>query len=143
MGSVSVKHVNTIQKGRRGGVGWGGVGWGGVGCGPAAVLQPRGAHKDPGSPQQHWLCQRMSVIRGLTEVILSSPRQCSGVPFCQRRSKRRWEEAREEQREEAARTRGGGVPFSARPYESSLPLSKNYNCTFLIFCALLLTVVID
>lgn len=94
---------------KEGGVGWGGVGWGGVGCGPAAVLQPRGAHKDPGSPQQHWLCQRMSVIHGLTEVILSSPRQCSGVPFCQRRSKRRWEEAREEQREEAARTRGGGV----------------------------------
>lgn len=44
---------------------------------------------------------------------------------------------------EAERHRGGGVPFSARPYESSLPLSENYNCTFLIFCALLLTVVID
>lgn len=30
MGSVSVKHVNTIQKGRRGGVRWGRVGWGGL-----------------------------------------------------------------------------------------------------------------
>lgn len=59
MGSVSVKHVNTIQK-RKGGR---------EGGGPQAVLQPLRAHEDPGSPQQHWPCQRMSVIRRLTEVI--------------------------------------------------------------------------
>lgn len=39
------------------------------GGGPEAVLQPLRAHEDPGSPQQHWPCQRMSVIRRLTEVI--------------------------------------------------------------------------
>lgn len=43
MGSVSVKHVNTIQK-RKGG---------GEAGGPEAVLQPLRAHEDRGSPQQH------------------------------------------------------------------------------------------
>lgn len=128
MGSVSVKHVNTIQKrkgGRKGG-------------GPQAVLQPLRAHEDPGSPQQHWPCQRMSVIRRLTEVIpwLSPAMQQAFLLSAMLKEKK-----------EEARVRGGhwggGVPFSAWPYESSLPLSENYNCTFLIFCALLLTVVID
>lgn len=58
-----------------------------------------------------------------------------------------------EDREETRARRGGGaaggvhwgagVLFSAKPCESSPALSENYNCTFLIFCALLLTVVID
>lgn len=55
------------------------------------------------------------------------------------------------QRGEGGSQRGGGgsealgrwCPFSAWPYESSLLLSKSYNCTFLIFCPVLLTVVID
>lgn len=114
--------------------------------GPEAVLQPQRAHKDPSSPQQHWPCQRMSVIRGLTEVIpwLSLAMQQASLLSAALKEER--EEARESRRWRgggAAGHRGGGVPFSAWPYESSLPLSENYNCTFLIFCALLLTVVID
>lgn len=104
------------------------------------MLQPQRAHEDPGSPQQHWPCQRMSVIRRLTEVIpwLSPAMQQASLLSAMLK----------EEREEARVTRegghrGGGVPFSAWPYESSLLLSENYNCTFLILCALLLTVVID
>lgn len=65
MGSVSVKHGNTIQK-RKGR--WGGTGVG-KGGGPEATVQPQKAHEDPGAPRQHRSCQRMSVIREPTEVI--------------------------------------------------------------------------
>lgn len=62
IGSVSVKHSNTIQK-RKGGGEARGLGV------PEATVQPQKAHEDPGTPQQHRPCQRMSVIRKLTEVI--------------------------------------------------------------------------
>lgn len=98
MGSVSVKHVNTIQK-RKGG---------GERRGPEAVLQPLRAYEDPGSPQQHWSCQRMSVILTLTEVIpwLSPAMQQASLLSGTLKEER--EEARE-RRGEAVRHWGGGV----------------------------------
>lgn len=63
IGSVSVKHGNTIQKRKGGGEARGGGGW------PEATVQIQKAHEDPGAPQQHQPCQRMSVIHKLTEVI--------------------------------------------------------------------------
>lgn len=60
MGSVSVKHASTIQK--RGMGRWEGTG-GGMGArGGAAASEglQKGTRR---SPQQHWPCQRMSVIR--------------------------------------------------------------------------------
>lgn len=63
IGSVSVKHGNTIQKRKGGGEARGGGGW------PEATVQIQKAHEDPGAPQQHRPCQRMSVIHKLTEVI--------------------------------------------------------------------------
>lgn len=115
-----------------------------VGGGPEAVLQPLRAHEDPGSPQQHRPCQRMSVIRRLTEVIpwLSPAMQQASLLSAALKEGQRGNQ-REEGGGRRGEHRGGGVPFSAQPYESSPPLSENYNCTFLIFCALLLTVVID
>lgn len=97
MGSVSVKHVNTIQK-RKGG---------GKRRGPEAVQQPLKAYEDPGSPQQHWSCQRMSVILRLTEVIpwLSLAMQQASLLSVTLKEER--EEAREEG--EAVRHWGGGV----------------------------------
>lgn len=100
MGSVSVKHVNTIQKkeGR----------WG-----PEAALLPLRAHEDPGSPQQHWPCQRMSVIRRLTEMIpwLSPAMQQASLLSAMLKEDR--EEARERRGGRRREHRGGGVPFSA------------------------------
>lgn len=69
--------------------------------GPEAVLQPQRACEDPGSPQQHWPCQRMSVIRRLTEVIpwLSPAMQQASLLSA----------ALKEDREEARERRGGGA----------------------------------
>lgn len=78
MGSVSVKHVKTIQK-RQGG---------GDAGGPEAVSQPVRAHKESGSPEQHCPCQRMSVIRRLTEVIPWLSPAMQPALFCQQCSKR-------------------------------------------------------
>ena len=137
IGSVSVKHGNTIQK-RKGG---GGARERGVvvGGGPEATVQPQKAHEDPGAPQQHRPCQRMSVIRRLTEVIpwLSPAMQPASLLSAERTE-------RKPERERGGGVHwGAGVLFSAKPCESSAALSEIYNCTFLIFCALLLTVVID
>ncbi len=73
---------------------------------------------------------------------MALPGNAAGFPIVSNAQRGQGGSQREE-RGEAAGHWGGGVPFSAQPYESSLPLSENYNCTFLIFCALLLTVVID
>lgn len=61
MGSVSVKHLTQYKKGKGR--------WGQRGP-PRQHRGLRGPTRTPaGSPQQRWSCQRMSVIRRLTEVI--------------------------------------------------------------------------
>lgn len=79
MGSVSVKHVKTKKKERE-------VGMPG---GPEAVPPPVRAHKESGSPEQHRPCQRMSVIRRLTEVIPRLSPALQQALYCQQCSKRK------------------------------------------------------
>ncbi|TNN83771.1 hypothetical protein EYF80_005947 [Liparis tanakae] len=98
MGSVSVKHVNTIQK-REGR-------WG-----PEAVPLPLRAHADPGSPQQHWLCQRMSVIRRLTEMIPWLSPAMQQASLLSAMLKEDGEEAGERRGGEAQGAQGRWCPF--------------------------------
>lgn len=108
----------------------------GMAGGPEAALQPLRAREDTSSPQQHGPCQRMPVIRSLAEVIPRlSPALQQASLLSGKKQGRRPKGGRE--------ALGRWCLFSARPYESSLPLFKHHNCSFLIFCQLLLTVVID
>lgn len=58
--ALCLSNMWTQYKKRKGG--------GDVG-GPRQCCSLWGPTRKPGSPQQHWSCQRMSVIRRLTEVI--------------------------------------------------------------------------
>ena len=114
MGSVSVKHVNTIQKRGKGRWEVGRWWWWG---GPRRCW----AHEDPGSPQQHWPCQRMSVIRRGDPVAL--PGNAAGFPFVSREE--------EERGEGRGGRRGGTVSlFQPRPYESSPTIVRKLQLHF-------------
>lgn len=133
IGSVSVKHVNTIQKRgvmgrRRGGPRQCCSLWGprGPGLSAATLALP----KNVCNPQADW------------GDPVALPGNAAGFSIV--RNAHRGKGGNQKKRRGGLVGHwGGGVLFSARPYESSPLLSENYNCTFLIFCALLLTVVID
>lgn len=101
-------------------------------------MQPQRACEDPGAPQQHGPCQRMSVILRLAEVIpwLSLAMQQASLLSAKRTG-------RKLERGKGEGATAQGVPVSLFQPSLVRALSENYNCTFLIFCALLLTVVID
>jgi len=69
------------------------------------------------------------------------PGNAAGFPIVSNAQRGQGGSQREE-RGEAEGAQGRWCPFFSLMRAPS-PLSENYNCTFLIFCALLLTVVID
>lgn len=103
-GSVSVKHGSTIQKRKGGGEAREG--------GPEATVQPQRAREDPGAPQQHGPCQRMSVILRLAEVIpWLSPAMQQASLLSAKRTGRKLERG---EGGGGGGKRGAGVPFFSR-----------------------------